>query len=417
MSKPRQAVILCGGEGTRLKPYTNSIPKPMILCNKKPFLWYLLNQLNDEGIDRFVLLTGYLGEKIKDYFGNGNNWGWKIDYSIGPVKWDTGKRIWEARNLFDNCFLLLYSDNFVTFSLNKLFEAHQNNNKSLTFMVSPKIPGNVELDEHGIVKKYDNCRSSNSLEYVEIGYMIVEKEKTLSFYESADCSFSIILKKMSEQQQINSYIQHDSYHSISDPSRWKNTEEYLTPKKIILIDRDGVINKKSFKGEYVTNWSSFQWIPETRIAMRLLAEAGFKFVVITNQAGVARRMINPADLAIIHQNMKDELLNDGVEVLDVYLCPHHWDENCDCRKPKPGMFYQVSKDWMLRIDKTIFIGDDPRDCQAAFNAGCKSVFIGNALELKKLSVREMPDFKFANLLDGVPTLIEYFNYNTDHDYN
>ena len=417
MSKPQQAVILCGGMGTRLKPFTNTIPKPMILCNERPFIWYLLNQLHDQGLNRFVLLTGYLGAKIKSYLGNGETWGWEIHYSNGPEEWDTGRRIWEAKNLFDDSFMLLYSDNFALFSLNKLFETHQNRNKPLTFTVSKKLPGNVELDELGVVKKYDNYRSSNSLEYVEIGYMIVEKEKTLSFYESPDCSFSIILKKMSEQQQINSYIQHDSYHSISDPARWKETEEYLTPKKIILIDRDGVINKKSLKGEYVTNWSSFHWIPETRSAMRLLAEVGFKFIVITNQAGVARKMINPADLATIHQNMKDELLNDGIEVLDVYLCPHHWDEDCDCRKPKPGMFYQASKDWMLRIDRTIFIGDDPRDCQAAFNAGCKSVFIGNTLELKTLSVREMPDFKFKSLLDGVPTLMGYFNYNTHHDYN
>ena len=153
INRPQQAVILCGGMGTRLRPYTITTPKPMVLCNKKPFLWYLLSQLHDEGINRFVLLTGYLGENIKNYFGNGNTWGWQIDYSIGPVKWDTGKRIWEAKDLLDNRFLLLYSDNFVTFSLDKLFAAHKNNNKSLTFIVAPKTPGNIAIDEFGIVKK------------------------------------------------------------------------------------------------------------------------------------------------------------------------------------------------------------------------------------------------------------------------
>jgi len=417
MSKPQQAVILCGGIGTRLKPFTNTIPKPMILCNEKPFIWYLLSQLHDEGIDRFVLLTGYLGEKIKDYFGNGSTWGWQIVYSNGPVEWDTGRRIWEAKNLFDNYFMLLYSDNFVEFSLDRLSLAHQNSNKSLTFTVSSKTPGNVELDELGIVKKYDNCRSSNFLDYVEIGYMLVEKEKTLSFYESADCSFSLILKKMSNQQEINSYIQHDSYYSISDPERWKNTERYLANKKILLIDRDGVINKKSLKGEYITNWANFHWIPETRSAMKLLAKEGFKFIVITNQAGIARQMINPNELAIIHQNMIDELLKDGIEVLDVYLCPHHWDENCNCRKPKPGMLYEASKDWLFRLDKTVFIGDDPRDSQAAFNAGCKSAFIGDTSELKNLLIEEMPHYKYTNLMDVVPTLLNHLNYKNHYDYN
>ena len=407
MKKPQQAVILCGGLGSRLRPFTNTIPKPMILCNKKPFLWYLLSQLQDEGIDRFVLLTGYLGEKIQNYFGTGEAWGWQIEYSDGPVDWDTGKRIWEAKELYDDCFLLMYSDNFVTFSLDKLFMAHKKNNKPLTFMVSKKSPGNVKLDNFGAVSKYDNQRASNLLDYVEIGYMIVENNKTLHFYESADCSFSDILKKMSNQQQINSYIHEGSYYSISDPVRWEKTEKYLSQKKIILIDRDGVINKKSNRGEYITNWSSFKWIPETLSAMKLLAKEGFKFIVITNQAGIARKMIRPNELEKIHKNMKDELANNGVEVIDIYFCPHHWEENCNCRKPKPGMLYQASNDWLFRLDKSFFIGDDPRDCQAAFNAGCKSIFIGDKEELQKLLPEEMPLYSFSNLTLGIQALISH----------
>ena len=65
----KQAVILCGGLGARMRPYTDNTPKPMISCNGKPFLWYLLHQLHDQGVSRFVLLTGYLTEKVSSYFG------------------------------------------------------------------------------------------------------------------------------------------------------------------------------------------------------------------------------------------------------------------------------------------------------------------------------------------------------------
>ena len=115
MKTPVQAVILCGGLGTRLQPYVTNLPKPMINCNGKPFLWYLLQQLYDQGVDQFILLTGYLAEKIEDYFNDGSAWGWKIQYSKGPIEWDTGKRIWEARTQLDDFFLLLYSDNFALF--------------------------------------------------------------------------------------------------------------------------------------------------------------------------------------------------------------------------------------------------------------------------------------------------------------
>lgn len=409
MNKPVQAVILCGGLGTRLQPYVNNIPKPMIDCNGKPFLWYLLQQLYEQGIDEFILLTGYLAEKIEDYFNDGSSWGWKIHYSKGPIEWDTGKRLWEARAKLDDRFLLLYSDNFAPFQLNKIFEQHEINQKALTFMVALKQPGNIILDSSGIVIKYDNNRSNQDMNYVEIGYMVVEKDLTLSFYETPECSFTTILQKMAVQQQISGWVQNDHYQSISDPERWKKTRTYLAPKKILLIDRDGVINQKAKQGEYITDWGEFEWIIDTRNAMKLLAENGFQFIVVSNQAGIARGMFNLYDLERIHRKMKDELKRDGIKIIDIYVCPHHWDEKCYCRKPNPGMLFQASQDHLLRLDKTLFIGDDPRDCQAAEKAGCNSIFIGKAAELKKLSKNEQPISHSLLLSDCITNISGYYN--------
>lgn len=375
INRPEQAVILCGGLGTRMMPHTKKIPKPMVLCNSKPFLWYILEQLHTQGISRFVLLTGYLSEKIFNYFGDGSHWGWDIEYSNGPVDWDTGKRIWEARSKIDDIFLMLYSDNFALFQLNKVLAFHEKNKKPLTFMVAPKIKGNLSLDESGIVNHYDNSRSDSRLNYVEIGYMIIEKYKTFDFFDSPECNFSLILEKMASQMQINAFIQYDSYQSISDPIRWKKTEKYLEQKKIILIDRDGVINKKAPKGEYISRWEDFEWIQSTLEGMKILACDGFKFIVITNQAGIARGMVSPIELEKIHRNMKIELKKLGVDIIDIYLCPHHWNDSCSCRKPNPGMFFKAAKDHCLRLDRTLYIGDDPRDFEAAMNAGTKCVII------------------------------------------
>ena len=155
--------------------------------------------------------------------------------------------------------------------MDMVLELHEKNSLPISFMVSPKSPGNIALDETGTVQKYDNNRSTE-LGYVEIGYMIVEKEKTLEFFETPECSFSSILRKMAPQEQISAWVQHDAYHSISDPERWQKTEAYLKPKKILLIDRDGVINRKAPQGEYISRWEDFEWIPETREAMKQLAK-------------------------------------------------------------------------------------------------------------------------------------------------
>ena len=409
MSQPKQAVILCGGLGTRLSPYTDSMPKPMISCNGKPFLWYLIQQLHEQKINRFVLLTGYLSEKINEYFGDGSEWGWQIEYSEGPVEWDTGRRLWESKEKLDNTFLMLYSDNFVPFPLQKVLAFHKQNHKPLTFMVAAKSPGNISLNKEGIVNNYDYNRSDADLNYVEIGYMIIEKDKIFSFYEHPDCSFSTILYKMAAQHQISGWIQNDQYHSISDPERWKETEEYLKDIKIILIDRDGVINKKAPQGEYITKWEEFRWIPETRTAMKLLAKEGFRFIVISNQAGVARGMVDQNELNCIHKKMKDELLNESIQIIDIYVCPHHWNEGCSCRKPKPGMMLQASREHLLRLDKTLFIGDDIRDCQTAENAGCESIFVGKATVLATLPTKEHPICHSPLLTDCLPIITEYFH--------
>ena len=93
--KIKQPVLLCGGRGTRLKPITDFIPKPMVNIHGKPFLYYLLNQLSKKYITEFVLLTGYFGKQIENYFKNGKKYGWNIKDSKGPVLWNTGKRMLE----------------------------------------------------------------------------------------------------------------------------------------------------------------------------------------------------------------------------------------------------------------------------------------------------------------------------------
>ena len=136
MDVPRQAVILCGGLGERLRPLTDLAPKPMVLVNGVPFLKYLLEQLKDNGIKEVILLTGYRGEQIREYFKDGSQLGLWIRYSHGPVEWETGRRLFEAKDLLDEHFLLLYSDNFLSFNLKKAVKFYDEQKKILSLSYS-----------------------------------------------------------------------------------------------------------------------------------------------------------------------------------------------------------------------------------------------------------------------------------------
>ena len=411
MIKPSQAVVFCGGLGSRLRPLTDHLPKPMAPILDKPFLEYLLQQLSDQGIKRFVLLVGYLSEIIQEHFGDGGNWGWEIQYSIGPIEWDTGRRLWESREFLDENFLLLYADNFSQFNLFKLIELHRKQKATLTFLLARKCNGNIRISSNGQIEVYDKDRQLQSLDFVEIGYMSVERDLVFSIYDNIpnapDISFSEIIEALVNKKQVSGLVINEPYHSISDVDRLELTRKYLMPKKIILIDRDGVINVKAPRGEYIEHWGAFEWIDDTIQSMKQLSGDGFSFIVVTNQAGVSRGMVSEQELTKIHHLMIKELKRQNITVLGVYACVHHWDDNCGCRKPKAGLFTKISKDYLLRMDKTLYIGDDVRDCEAAYNAGCGSVLIASSKKYR--TVKNKPNWTVnVNRLSDATVAIKSF---------
>ena len=128
-----KCVVLCGGLGTRLRKVANDTPKPMALIASKPFLEYLVLQLHAEGFHKLVFCTGYLGEQIQNYFGNGSRWGLHIAYSQEPEPLGTGGAIRHAASfLQDEDFLVMNGDSFLDIDLRSLTAFHKANNALAT---------------------------------------------------------------------------------------------------------------------------------------------------------------------------------------------------------------------------------------------------------------------------------------------
>ena len=402
-----QAVILCGGRGERLRPLTDEMPKPMVSVNGRPFLQYLLEQLAENGINRFVLLTGYLGEKIVEYFGDGSSWGWSISYSNGPVEWSTTKRIHEALDQIDEQFLLLYSDNFTQLRLSELARVKNDRNSAITLSVVRKFPGNIQLDANSSVAKYDSSRSESSADFVEIGYSLISKSKIIACLdEHIHENFSSVIQSLTEDQQVSAVQVKTGYMSISDPLRLSRTEAFLKQHKILLLDRDGTLNVKPQRGEYVNSIDEFNWIESSRDALRTLGEKGFSFIIISNQAGVATGAIKLEDLNKINEFIRAEFLSLGLRLLEIYVCTDHWNSESEFRKPNPGMFLAAAIDHKFRLDHSIYVGDDIRDAVAAKNAGCKCVLVSPGELIEDVGVRVESIGK--TFMDLVPTIINKY---------
>jgi histidinol-phosphate phosphatase family protein len=148
-----------------------------------------------------------------------------------------------------------------------------------------------------------------------------------------------------------------------------------------LLDRDGVLNERMPRGEYVHNWTEWKWCSGALESLRLLTENGFRLIVISNQAGIARQVMTESDLADIHNHMQSEVTAAGGRIDRIYYCPHGWDEGCTCRKPAPGMLYAAQRDFQLDLTRCLFIGDDDRDMEAAKAASCPFRYVTSRTSL------------------------------------
>jgi D-glycero-D-manno-heptose 1,7-bisphosphate phosphatase len=383
-----QAVILAGGKGTRLYPITKDTPKPMIEFHGKPFISYLLQMLKDNGVEKVLLLLGHLPEKIMDYCGDGSRWGLKIDYSIGGVDDDTGTRIVNATQKIDDTFLLMYCDNYWPMDLARMknhFEANECDAMVTVYMNKDKYTkDNILIGDDGFIRVYDKGRKTPGLKGVDIGFLIMKK-RCIDLLPEGNTHFEReIYPSLSEAHKFLAYPTEHRYYSVSSHERLSLTNEFLSFKKTIILDRDGVINKKGEKARYVCGWEDWKWIPGAVEAIKLLKSNGYIVIIVSNQAGIARGAMTENDLKSIHENMLSELRKKGGDIDRIYYCPHGWDDGCECRKPKPGMLFQAQRDFHIDLTRTFFIGDDERDVQAGQAAGCRTLLVNGDNSLLKL---------------------------------
>lgn len=381
----RQAVILAGGQGLRMKPFTSTQPKPLFPIHGKPFLFYLLEQLKEQGIEKVLLLLGYLPQLIQEKIGDGRQFGLQVEYSIADVETETGTRLQLAKEKLDPVFLLLYCDNYWPMNLKEMtaqFESQKTLAQITVYLNQDHYTkNNLRFNDDRLVTLYDKERQASDLKGVDIGYMLIRRE-VLDLLPNENVSFErIVLTTLAKNGQLGGYLTDHRYYSIGSPQRLPLTETFFKKKRAIILDRDGVLNKKAPEGHYVYSWKDFEWLPGSKEAVALLKKAGFSIFLVSNQAGIGRKLMKEEDLLFIHERMQKDLETVDACIDKIYYCPHHWEDNCECRKPKPGMLFEAQRDFHLDLTKTYFVGDDPRDGEAAVAAGMPFLKVSEGVSL------------------------------------
>lgn len=159
--------------------------------------------------------------------------------------------------------------------------------------------------------------------------------------------------------------------------------------KLVILGRDGILNQ--YREGHVTAPEEWAPIAGALEAVARINHAGWHTVVATNQAGIGRGMIDMSAVNAVHLHMNQQLMVQGGRIDAVFFCPHTPEENCDCRKPKPGMMLEIGRRYGIALDQVPMVADTLRDLQAAHNAGCQPhlVLSGRSLGLEGQALQQL----------------------------
>lgn len=412
-----KVVIMAGGKGTRIVSVRSDVPKPMINICGKPILEHQIDNLKACGLTDIILVIGYLGDKIKEYFGDGSKFGVNIEYFVEDHPLGTAGALFKMPQLTED-FLLLCGDVIIDVDFNRFIAFHKehkawaslvahpnghpyDSSLLVTEIDAPKTVGGMPEDTHRVIRwmakederTYYKNRVNAGIELISPELLKETMKNFVPRHPETPDKIDLdrdVLKPNIPSGKIFTYDTPEYIKDMGTPDRFYETEKDIESGKVharnlknkqkaIFLDRDGTINKMV---GFVTKPEQFELIEGAAKAIKAINKSGYLAIVVTNQPVIARGDCTFEELQTIHDKMETELGKVGAFVDAIYVCPHHTDKGfvgerpeykciCECRKPKPGLLLQAAKDFNIELSESYMIGDSHRDVEAGENAGVK----------------------------------------------
>ena len=431
------AVILAGGRGTRLGKLTLKTPKPLVALSGKPIIERQILFLKREGVRKIWILSGYLGNQIKDYVGDGKKYGLLIHHIIEDSPLGTGGALKNLEGLIKKDFLVLSADVALDIDLKSLISFHRNKVGLATVVAHPsdhpydsdliEVTSNDKVTSF-ILRKTKTQPKDLIFRNLACASLFVFSTKIFGFIkksEVCDIEKDIVPRIIKAGESIYTYKTSEYIKDVGTPERLKNIDGDILSGKVarlnkkikrpaIFMDRDGVINREVNE---LTNIKDLKLIPYSAQAIKRINETDYLAIVITNQASIAKGFMKREQLDEIHKLLETFLGRHGAKLDAIYYCPHHPKKgfsgeirslkiNCNCRKPKTGLIKKAVREFNIDLKKSYFIGDASIDAQTAKNAGVKFIGVktGYGLIDKKYEIEKNLIIE-KNLFEAVATII------------
>lgn len=399
-----QLVIIAGGKGTRLG--LKDIPKPMVRIADKPILEHQINLAKQYGINEIFILSGHLSEVIKNYFGDGSNFGVKIHHIVEPHPLGTAGCLKLLEGKLKDRFMVFYGDVVMDFDILSFIQFDSKYKDSIgTAIVHPNDhpydSDLLELDDFDNVIKILSKPHPENIYYQNLvnAAVYIFSIKIFDYINSGipqDFGKDILPKIVSSGEILKGYRTSEYIKDMGTADRFNLvTQDFLSGKvsklnkkntrACIFLDRDGVINKDMGTNPIPSN---FELLPNVAKSIKKINKSTYLTVIVTNQPMIAKGFVSVDEVEQTNKKLETLLGKEHCYIDRIYYCPHHPEKgfkgeveslkiSCSCRKPNPGMLLQAAKDLNIDFATSWMIGDSWRDIEAGKRVGCKTIYISN----------------------------------------
>lgn len=425
----RQAVILAGGFGTRLRAVFGDIPKPMVPLMGKPVLEHLVERCQEHGFKDILVLAHHKHDVISSHFGD------RVRMHVESEPKGTAGALIDALPLLHPQFLVLYGDTYADVDLNALWAFHQLHRADATLFIHPNSHPHdsdlIELDDLGRVTRihpYPHPEGQRYRNKVNAAMVVMNRDILDGFessHDKTDIAKHLFPYALAKGRTLLGYESVEYIKDMGTAERLAKVESDIVggvperlssrgARRAIFLDRDGTLNVE--KG-LIRDPEDLTLIEGVSEAVKKINQSGYVSVVVTNQPVIARGEVTPQGLDRIHATL-DTLLGEQGAYLDrILYCPHHPDSGypgevaelkipCDCRKPGTGMIDQAAS--MLTIDRAAswMIGDTTTDMEAARRAGVRSILVRTGHAGTDGKYPAEPDYVMPDLGAAVDWILE-----------
>jgi D,D-heptose 1,7-bisphosphate phosphatase len=383
-ARVNEAIIIAGGLATRLGDLAVQTPKCLQPVSGRPFLDYLLWNLARHGVRRVVLATGRLHEAIEAHVGNGSRLGVEALYSRETTPLGTGGATALAASLLTGDeAMVVNGDGLIDCNYLDLAVFRRSAGVDVAMAVTEVEDvthfGAVEIGTDGLVKSFEEKKAVGP-GLISAGTYVAASEWLRGLPLGPWSLESDAFPALAASGRLAGRAYPGFFAEIGTPESLAAAQRTVPGwrrKPCVFLDRDGVINEELGN---VHRIEDFRWMPGMPNAIKVLNDAGWLVIVITNQAGIGRGYYTEEEFAAFTAWIDAEMAIAGAHVDATYYRPHHLTEGmgpylraCDCRKPALGMLRRAIAEWQPDLERSMMIGDRPSDMEAAAAVGLRGV--------------------------------------------